>query len=518
MNGPIRPGFAMTAVILGSTVVFLDATVVNVALESMGADLPASFLGVLEGQAYVTSAYLLALAALLILAGALADRYGRRRLFLVGLAGFGAASVLCGLAPTMETLVAFRFIQGLFGAVLVPTSLAIIANLFTGEAAGQAYGLWTAASGAAFIAGPALGGALVDSLGWRWIFLINVPLVVVAATLALRAIPESQSDQPPRRFDWPGAAAVALAVGGLAYGAIRGEQSGWTDPSAFVALGAGAITTVALVPLMRRRPDPLVPPYLFRSRNFTVTNVSTLLVYGAIYTVALTAAIFLQGTLGYTALAAGLTFIPTGLFLALFSTRVGALAGRLGPRRFMAVGPLVMAVGLIFLAQIPSDSPAWLATFGDPASLAPPIDLWTDVVPGIVLFAAGVAILVAPLTTALMSSVAPRHAGLGSAINNAVSRIGPLLAGALVFVAVTATFYAELESRVPGLDASDPDVRAAFRPLNPPADSVSPDAAVAATEASTEGFHVAMLIAAGLCLAGSAVNAVGIRSDQPPPP
>jgi EmrB/QacA subfamily drug resistance transporter len=506
-----RRTWALVAVVLGSGIVFLDSTVVNVALKAIGADLPASFLGVLEGQAYVVNGYLLTLSALLVLAGALADRVGRRRMFLIGLIGFGASSVLCGAAPTLELLVAFRLIQGIFGAILVPTSLAIITATFSGEERGRAFGIWAAASGATTIAGPLVGGFLVDALTWRLCFLLSIPLVIGAVAAAWRNLDESRDEEAGRRLDWLGAAVVAVGVGGLTFGAIRGQQSDWRDASAFVALGIGALATAAVVPLMALRRDPLVPLGLFRSRNFSVTNVSTVLIYGALYVYAYVQAIYLQGSLGYSALAAGIATVPSSLLLVFVSTQVGTLAARVGPRIFMTVGPALMAAGLLWLARIPATSAPWDAALGHPASLLPPVSFWVDVVPGVVVFGAGLAILVAPLTTALMTSVPARNSGLASAINNALSRIGPLLAGAAIFVALTATYYGSLHAAQPQLDTTAPAVREQFTAFKAPADVPTPQQQ-AARDSSTDAFHVAMLISAGLCLAGAAVNGWGIRN------
>jgi EmrB/QacA subfamily drug resistance transporter len=513
-----RRSLALAAVVLGSGIVFLDSTVVNVALKAIGQDLPTTFVGVLEGQSYIVNGYLLTLSALLILSGALADTYGRRRMFILGLGGFGASSVLCGLAPNMEVLIGVRLLQGAFGAVLVPSSLAIINSTFQGAERGRAFGVWAAASGVTTIAGPVLGGFLVDSISWRVAFLINAPLVVAAIYLAVTAIDESRNPDATGHFDWLGAGAIALAVGGLSFGGIRGQATHWADPSAFISLAIGAVTTIALVPLMTLRPDPLVPPSLFRSRNFTVTNLSTMLIYGALYCYGSFQAIFLQGTLGYSALAGGLTGVPTAIFLAVVSTQAGTLAGRIGPRLFMTVGPALMAVGLLWLVRIPSDSQAWHATLGRPTSLLPPGSVLVDLLPAILVFGLGISLLVAPLTTALMTSVPARNSGLASAINNALSRIGPLLATAVIFIGVTASFYGGLGERLPGLAVNTATVRDRFPPLNAPENTPSPatEAEItAARGASTDAFHLAMLIAAGLCAAGAVVNGIGIRNQRP---
>jgi EmrB/QacA subfamily drug resistance transporter len=505
--------WTLVAVVLGSGIVFLDSTIVNVALPAIGRQLPATLVGVLEGQSYIVNGYLLTLSALLILAGALADAYGRRRLFVIGLAGFGATSLLCGLAPNMELLIVGRLAQGVFGALLVPTSLALINATFDGPDRGRAFGTWAAATSALTILGPPLGGFLVDTIGWRVAFLMNVPLVAVGIGVALTQLEESRNEAAPSRFDWLGAAAVAVAVGGLAFGAIRGQQQNWTDPAAWIALAVGATATISLVPLMLLRREPLVPPSLFRSRNFTVTNLSTLLIYGALYVYSYYQAIFLQGTIGYTATASGLSGLPISLALALLSTTFGRLAGRYGPRPFMAIGPALMALGLLWLVRLPPDSAAWHARLGAPATLIPPLSYLVDVLPFVLIFGIGVSILVAPLTTALMTSVPTGNSGLASAINNAISRIGPLLAGAVIFIAVSASFYAGLQTRVPSLDASSAQVREAIPPLNAPKSGLPAEQVAAARGASTDAYHLAMLIAAILCAAGAAVNLAGIRTS-----
>jgi EmrB/QacA subfamily drug resistance transporter len=502
--------WTLVAVVLGSGIVFLDSTIVNVALPAIGRQLPATLVGVLEGQSYIVNGYLLTLSALLILAGALADAYGRRRLFVIGLAGFGATSLLCGLAPNMELLIVGRLAQGVFGALLVPTSLALINATFDGPDRGRAFGTWAAATSALTILGPPVGGFLVDTLGWRVAFLINVPLVAVGIGVALTQLEESRNEAAPSRFDWLGAVAVAVAVGGLAFGAIRGQQQNWTDAAAWIALAVGTAATISLVPLMLLRREPLVPPALFRSRNFTVTNLSTLLIYGALYVYSYYQAIFLQGTIGYTATASGLSGLPISLALALLSTTFGRLAGRYGPRPFMAIGPALMALGLLWLVRLPPDSAAWHARLDAPATLIPPLSYLVDVLPFVLIFGIGVSILVAPLTTALMTSVPTGNSGVASAINNAISRIGPLLAGAVIFIAVSASFYAGLQVRVPSLDASSAQVREAIPPLNAPKPGLPADQVAAARGASTDAYHLAMLLAALLCAAGAAVNLAGI--------
>jgi len=502
----------LVATILGSAIVFLDGTIVNVAVETIGRELPSTFVGRVEGLTYVNSGYLAVLSALLILAGGVSDYYGRRRMFRIGLAGFGAASVACGLAPTMELLIVARLVQGAFGALLVPGSLSIITATFAGEERGRAIGLWAAGTSATMILGPFLGGFLVQSVSWRAAFLINVPLVLVALW-ATTAVLESRDQEADGRFDWLGAAVIAIGVGGLAFGATRGAERNWQDTLAFVALGVGAVATVAFPILMRVRPNPLVPLSLWQSRNFTVVNVATFVIYGALYVTLIFQSLYLQGTLGYTPVAAGAIGLPVGLLLTFLSTPAGQLAARFGPRFFMTVGPILMALGLLWLARIPAESDPWLADLTAPATLVPPIDTLIDVLLAMVVFGLGISLLVAPLTTALMSSIPVRRAGLGSAINNAISRVGAPLVSAVLFIAITASFYPLLAERVPGLTPEE--ARAAeIQPLASVPDGTEAEIEVAAREASTDAFHLAMLVSAALLLVGAAVSAVGIRNPS----
>jgi EmrB/QacA subfamily drug resistance transporter len=502
----------LVATILGSAIVFLDGTIVNVALEAIGDELPTTFVARLEGLTYVNSAYFTVLSALLILAGALNDFYGRRRMFRVGLSGFGLASVACGLAPTMEVLIGARVVQAAFGAVLVPASLSIITAGFDGEERGRAIGLWASGTSATAIIGPLVGGFLVQAVSWRAAFLINVPLIAIALW-ASRGMPESRDSHATGRFDWLGAAVIAIGVGGLAFGATRGQEQHWQDPIAWVALGVGAAATLAIPIIMLTRRDPLVPPELFSSRNFTVVNLSTFVIYGALYVTFTFQSLFLQGTLGYSPLAAGAAGLPVAVLLTFLSTPAGQLSARFGPRLFMTIGPLVMAAGLLWLARIPAESTPWRAGLTD-GSYVPPLDVVVDVLPALLLFGLGISLVVAPLTTALMSSIPVQKAGLGSAINNAVSRVGSPLIGAVLFIAITATFYPTLAGLVPGLDVDDPQIRESIQPLTGTPDDTDPAVADAARTASTDAFHLAMIVSAGLLVAGGVMNAAGIRNPS----
>jgi predicted MFS family arabinose efflux permease len=359
----------------------------------------------------------------------------------------------------------------------------------------------------------------VDTLSWRVAFLMNVPLCLIALWATITYVQESRDESASGSFDWLGAAVVAVAVGGLSFGTIYSQQREWQDPLGLVAIAVGVIATIVLPFLMTRRRDPLIPPSLFRSRNFTVTNISTFLIYGALYVVGYFLTLFMQGTIGYSAGAAGLSFIPSGLFLVFLSSRFGALAGRRGPRLFMSVGPALMALGVLWYSRIPPTSTPWTFAFDDPRTYLPPTSYLIDVLPGSLWFGLGLAMMVAPLTTALMRSVPVRNAGVASAVNNAISRVGPQLAGALIFVAISASFYSALAARLPGVNVNDPSTRRAISPLNVERPAGDPPDVVlraqAEREASAEAFHLAMYIAAALLLAGAAVNWFGIVDGRP---
>lgn len=509
--------WTLFAVVLGSGIVFLDSTIVPVALPRIGEELSSTFLGTLEAQSYVYYGYLLTLSALLILAGAMTDFHGRRRMFAIGLVGFGATSVLCGVAPNMEWLIIGRILQGAAGAVLVPGSLSIITATFEGEEQGKAFGIWAGASAATTILGPVIGGVLVASISWRAAFLINIPLIGWALWATLTKMAETRDEEATGRFHWLGAVVVAVAVGGLTFGAIRGQSQEWNDAVAYISLGAGLLAAIAFPFLMARSQNPLVPLDLFRSRNFTITNISTLLIYGAIYVMIQFAALFFIGVIGYNEVAFGMVTIPTSFFLALFSAKFGALADRYGPKVFMTVGPVFMGAGLVWFARMPSDTASWQFRFRDLDTYLPPLDAVVDVLPALIFFGLGLMIMVAPLTTALMRSVPVRNSGVASAFNNAISRVGPQLAGALLFILISSSFYSTLASEVPGADTSSRSLRSQVAPLNRVPAGTDPQIASAAQEASTTAFRVAMLAAALMCFAGAAVNGTGILNPKREP-
>ncbi len=506
---------ALGAAILGSATVFLDGTIVNLALPRIGATLPAVTIGVLEGQVYVVAGYMATLAAFLLIAGALGDRYGRRRIFVIGLAGFGVASLLCGLAPSLDVLALARLLQGITGALLVPGSLAIITAMFEGAQRARAFGIWASATAAVAVIGPPVGGALVEAFGWRSIFLLNAPLIAIGLVLAIRYVPQLASSAERTRFDWVGAVVGVVAIGGLAFGAIRGQQVSWSEPGPIIILAIGAVALVAFPILMLRRRDPLVPPALFRNRTFSAINLSTLLIYAALYVLIYVQSLFLQGVLGYSPLGAAIIGLPSGLMLAFLSAYFGTLAGRYGARRFLVGGPLLMAAGALWWLRVPATSTPWLARLDSPSTILPPIAALTDPLPAILLFGVGISMVVAPLTSTLMSSVPVERAGLASAINNALSRVGQPLISAAMFILITDRFYTSLATRVPGLDPHSPGLRSAVQPLNSPKAGVDAAIAEAARLASAEAFHATILVVGALLLGGAIVNWLGLRGGPP---
>ena len=489
--------------------VFIDGTIVNLALQRIGHELPTTRLGVLEGQTYVVAGYMATLAALLLLGGALGDRFGRRRVFIIGLTGFGAASAGCGLAPTMEALVAARILQGIAGAMLVPGSIAVITATFPPDSRGRAFGLWASATAAVNLLGPAVGGFIVTAVSWRVAFLVNLPIAAIALWLTVRWMAESRDENAGGRFDVLGAIVAVIAVGGLMFGAVSGQQREWREPFAFEVLAIGGVASVAFLALMRR-PGALVPLELFRNRRFAAINASTLTIYAGLYSMFFFQALFLQSILGYSPLGAALVGTVTALTLTLLSARVGAWSGRIGVRPFLTVGPLVGACGALWWLTVPVSSPGWRPEEGGAQVLPPLATLYG---PGLamLLLAVGMALVVAPLTTALMSSVPVGQAGVASALNNAISRVGQPLVLPLVFLVVSATFYAALAPVVPGATDPSSSIRTVLQPMNPPPATLAPVVAEAARRASTDAFHLVVTVVAALYVAGSIINFVGLR-------
>ncbi|MBV2357941.1 MFS transporter [Streptomyces sp. J2-1] len=399
-----RGKWLLFTTILGSSMALLDSTVVNVALPHIGRDLDAG----LAALQWTVNAYMLTLAGLILLGGSLGDYYGRRRVFVVGVAWFAAASLLCGIAPNAPVLITARALQGIGGALLTPGSLALIQASFHPEDRSRAVGLWSGFGGIGAAVGPFLGGWLVDGPGWRWVFLLNVPLALLCVPVALRHVPESRDGRAHGRFDVLGAALGALALALLTYALI--EARGATAPVVVSAV-LGVAAAVGFVVVERRRADPMLPPDIFASRQFTAVNLVTLCVYAAFGGFFFLVALQLQVVAGYSALQAGTALLPTTALMLLFSARSGALADRTGPRLPLTVGPLLCAGAMLLMLRVGPDA-----------------SYLTDVLPALLVMGAGMVSLVAPLTATVLASVDQARAGLASGINNAAARAAGLVA------------------------------------------------------------------------------------------
>ncbi|TDB74204.1 MFS transporter [Micromonospora sp. KC723] len=420
---------ALLAAILASGMVFLDSTVVNVALPRLGAELDAT----VASLQWTVNGYALTLAAFVLLGGALGDRFGRRRVFLVGAAWFGVASVACGLAQDTGTLVAARFLQGAGGALLTPGSLAVLQASFHPDDRGRAIGVWSGLSGVSTALGPFLGGWLIDTLSWRWIFFINVPVAVGVVLAGLRWVPESRDCDASRtggeRFDVAGALLGALGLAGVTYALVNAPARGLLSTPVRVATLVGLLAAVAFVRRERRRGDAaMLPVGLFTGRLFPVLNVFTVVVYAALGGFTFFLAVHLQNAVGWSALRTGLATMPVTILLLVGSARAGALSARTGPRLPLTVGPVVAAVGLLLLRRVEVSA-----------------SYWVDVLPGVVLFGFGLTLVVAPLTASVLAAVPDRFAGVASGFNNAASRVGGLLAVAALplLVGLSGTGYAQ---------------------------------------------------------------------------
>jgi EmrB/QacA subfamily drug resistance transporter len=409
---------ALIATIIGSGVVFLDGTIVNLALPKISHSLNAGF----SDLQWIADGYLLSLSALILLGGSLGDIFGRKKTYLIGLAGFGLVSLLCGLSPNVETLIGLRFLQGIFGALLVPGGLAIINTNFPREVRGAAIGTWSAWSGIMAAIGPLVAGYILDATSWRWIFFINVPLIVVCAALAIKGVEESR-DPSPRRVDAAGAILCAAALAGITYGLIEGPVNHWRTQSLAPLVGGFALMVIFIWFESRKR-DPMMHLQLFRSRNFSGSNAMTFAMYGALAGFMFALVIYIQTKLGYSAIKAGASLLPVSLMLLLFSRKVGGLSGRYGPRFFLTAGPLIASLAMFSLINYkPGDSYVWF------------------LLPRVILFSIGLVLLVAPLTTTVMMSVKEASSGIASGINNAVSRVAGLVVIALLGLAGAGNVY-----------------------------------------------------------------------------
>lgn len=397
--------------ILASFVAFLDGSVVNVALPAISRELG----GGLALQQWVVDAYLITLGALMLIAGSFSDIFGRKRILQIGLVGFGIASVLCAIAPNGLFLVMSRALQGVAGALLVPSSLALIISSFSGAAQGKAIGLWTAWTGIAFVIGPLLGGFLVDTYSWRLIFLINLVPIVITLLMMLKLRTKQQNIRV--KVDYSGAILGAVGLGGIVYALIEQGRYGWSSPSIFIPLVAGIVASFVFVWFEGRVKQPMLPLGLFKVRNFSAGNLATALIDGALSIASFIIVVFLQQSAGFTAIQAGLALLPVTFMLFLLSPRFGQLAATRGPRLFMTMGPIIGAVGFLLLMNA-----------------RVPLNYWVELFPGILLYGLGLSITVAPLTAAILGSIDAHQAGIGSAVNNAVSRIAGLVAIALIGV------------------------------------------------------------------------------------
>jgi EmrB/QacA subfamily drug resistance transporter len=435
--------------ILASFVAFLDGSVVNVALPTISEELG----GGLAAQQWIVDGYMLTLGALILLAGSLSDLFGRKKVLDAGLIGFGITSILCAIAPNSTFLVIARMLQGVAGALLVPSSLALIISTFSGKAQGKAIGTWTAWTGIAFILGPLLGGILVDSFSWRAIFAINVLPIGVTLYLLSKVAKVEQTDEKVK-IDTLGAVLCTLGLGGPVYALIQQPMYGWGDPMVWIPLVLGVLLLTVFIWWERRNKQAMLPLSIFEVRNFSVGNVATAAIYGALALGTFLLSIYLQQVAGYSALLAGLALLPTTMVMFVLSPWFGALAGKFGPRLFMALGPFIAGVGFFSMLGFNPDT-----------------SYWTHLFPGVLLFSLGLSCTVAPLTSAILSDVATKNAGVASAVNNAVARIAGLVTIATI-----------------GL--------------------------VTGTHLDTDGFHRALILTATLLLIGGAISAVGIQNPK----
>ncbi|GII73463.1 MFS transporter [Sphaerisporangium melleum] len=419
--------WVLFATVLGSGMAFLDGTVVNVALPRLGHDLGAS----MSGLQWTVNAYTLTLAGLILLGGSLGDRYGRRKVFVTGVIWFAVASALCGLAPNIQTLVAARALQGVGGALLTPGSLAIIQSSFAREDRPRAVGAWSGLGGVAGAVGPLLGGWLVETAGWRWVFLINLPLAALTVAVALRHVPETRDEAADGRFDVLGAALAALALAGITYGLIeRGSAVPVVAALAGVALGAAFVALEVRRSRAGAAVSALVPVRVFSSREFTAVNVVTLIMYAAMGVVFFLLVVELQVAAGFSPLAAGSSMLPVMLLMLVLSPRAGELGKRIGPRLPMTVGILLCTGGLVLMSRV-----------------GPGASYLLDVLPAVALFGLGLSAAVAPLTATVLATAEERFAGVASGVNNAVARTGGLLAVAAIppLVGLTGAAYTSPE-------------------------------------------------------------------------
>ncbi len=404
----------ITIAVLASFVSFLDGTVVNVALPAIMRELG----GGLAAQQWIVDAYLVTLGAFILVAGSVSDVYGRILVIRIGLIAFGVASIAVGVAPGIEFLIVARAVQGLAGALLVPSSLALITANFRGTAQARAIGIWTGMTSVAMIAGPVLGGVFVDLLSWRFAFLINV-LPIAATLILLVVLGHQNSRQPGVSIDYLGAALCTLGLGGTVFALIEQGDLGWGSPAIYLTFGLGVLAFAGFLVRQRFAKDPIMPLGLFSIRNFWAGNLATAFIYGALALNSFIIGVYLQEGAHLPATLAGLATLPITVMLILLSSRIGALSGRFGPRLFMTAGPILCSIGALLMLMVGQD-----------------FDYWWQLLPGIVVFGLGIATTVSPLTSAILGSIGPERSGIASAVNNAVSRVAGLIVTAMLGIIV----------------------------------------------------------------------------------
>ena len=488
--------------------VFIDSSVVNVALPTLQEDLGATA----AATQWVVEAYALFLAALILVGGALGDKFGRRRLFILGTVIFTVTSVWCAAAPDIGNLIVARAAQGIGGALLTPASLALISATFTDDSGrGRAIGTWSGFTSITSAGGPVLGGFLVEQASWRWIFLINVPLAVLVLLITLRYVPESRDPQAGR-LDWPAAVLATVGLGGVVYGLIEASTQGWTDSLVILALTVGVVALAVFIAVEARTREPMMPLSLFRSRTFSGTNLLTLLLYAALGGALYFLPFLLIQVQGYTSTEAGAALLPFALLLFALSRWTGGLIGRFGAKLPLIVGPLIAAAGFALFA-VPGIGGSY----------------WTTYFPAVVVLGLGMAITIAPLTTAVLGAVSGNRSGIASGVNNAVARVASLLAIAVFGIIVASAFTANLDSRLTNIPLA-PDARAA---VDAQADELSAAQAPATLDDRTRvavddaidrsflrSFRIAMIVAAGMAIVSALAAAwlvEGRRHEQSQP-